>query len=105
MKTLERQLADYGNRQRELHGPISPDELIARLDRSHQLAPIRPPRRRGLWVAVAAAAVTLLVFGLGPLFFSDGDPPVADTIFLVAGRTHGLETLGQGQGVAVITPR
>ena len=30
MKTLERQLADYGDRQRELHGPISPDELVAR---------------------------------------------------------------------------
>jgi len=95
MKTLERQLADYGNRQRELHGPISPDELIARLERSHQLAPIRPPRRRGLWVAVAAAAVTLLVFGLGPLFFSDGDAPVADTVVPTTIRESTPTTLGE----------
>ncbi len=93
MKTLERQLADYGDRQRELHGPISPDELIARLEGSRQLAPIRPPRRRGLWVAVAAAAVTLLLFGLIPLLVTGNDPPVADTVVPT--------TLGE---VAPITP-
>ncbi len=30
MNTLERQLVDYGTRQRELHGPITPEELAAR---------------------------------------------------------------------------
>ena len=30
MKTLERQLADYGERQRELYGPISIDEIVTR---------------------------------------------------------------------------
>ena len=95
MKTLERQLAEYGNRQRELHGPISPDELIARLERSHQLAPIRPPRRRGLWVAVAAAAVTLLVFGLIPLLVTGNDPPVADTVVPTTLRESTPTTLGE----------
>ncbi len=30
MNTLERQLEVYGDHQRELHGPITPDELVAR---------------------------------------------------------------------------
>jgi hypothetical protein len=29
MNTLERQLADYGDLQRDLHGPLTPDGLIA----------------------------------------------------------------------------
>ena len=88
MKTLEHQLADYGHRQRELHGPISPDELISRLGQLDQIAPVRPIgvlrpppelRPRQPWsVAVAAAAAVLVLMGgvawlsptIGP------DPPV-----------------------------
>ena len=81
MKTLERQLADYGERQRELHGPISPDELTVTLGRSDQKAPMRPHPRRGLWIAVTAAAATLVGFGLIPLLMNTDTPSsVADTV-------------------------
>ena len=62
MKTLEHQLADYGEHQRELHGPISPEELVTRLGRTEDGAFVgslahRAPRRnldpvgggRSLW--------------------------------------------------------
>ena len=74
MKTLERQLADYGERQRELHGPISPDELTVTLGQSDQKAPLPPHRRRGLWIAVTSAAATLVVFGLMSLLVNTDTP-------------------------------
>ena len=81
MKTLERQLADYGERQRELHGPISPDELTVTLGQSDQKAPLPPHRRRGLWIAVTSAAATLVVFGLIPLLVNTDVPSsVADIV-------------------------
>lgn len=80
MKTLERQLADYGERQKELHGPISPDELAVTLGQSDQKAPLPPHRRQGLWIAVTAAAATLVVFGLIPLLLNTDTPSsAADT--------------------------
>jgi hypothetical protein len=42
MTTIERQLAQYGRRQRELHGPITSDELTTRLDRPDDPARIGP---------------------------------------------------------------
>ena len=81
MKTLERQLADYGERQRELHGPISPDELAVTLGQPDQKAPLPPHRRKGLWIAVTAALATLVVFGLIPLLVNTDTPAsVADTV-------------------------
>jgi hypothetical protein len=81
MKTLERQLADYGARQLELHGPISPEELAAtrspstpaphdvdepRVDylRQPDAAPPPIPHGRRGRVAVAIAAAAALVVGI-----------------------------------------
>ena len=81
MKTLESQLADYGERQRELHGPISPGELAVTLGQSDRKARLPSPRRRGLWVGVTSAAATLVVFGLiPPLVNSDTPSSVANTV-------------------------
>lgn len=62
MTTLERQLAQYGRRQRELHGPIGSDELVTRLDRPDD------PARIGPADVVAADADHFAVAAL------DGDP-------------------------------
>jgi len=55
-------------------------EIVALLD-SDALTPQVPRRspRRGIWVAVAAVIVTLLIVGVIPLLRSD-DPPPADTV-------------------------
>ena len=95
MKTLERQLADYGERQRELHGPISPDELTVVLGRSDRKAPSPPHRRRGLTIAVAAAAATLLMFGLIPLLVNTDAPSVADSIAPTTPAESTPTTLGE----------
>jgi len=55
MTTIERQLAQYGRRQRELHGPITSDELATRLDR------LDDPARIGPDDVLAADAVGLAI--------------------------------------------
>ncbi|NNF52998.1 MAG: hypothetical protein HKN03_01005 [Acidimicrobiales bacterium] len=89
MKTLEHQLADYGDRQRELHGPITAAELIVQIDQFAPVQPLRPvvqsarfrPPQQWL-VAVAAAAAVLVLVGAGAMLFrvTSSDSPVADTI-------------------------
>lgn len=70
MKTLEQQLADYGEHQKEFHGPISSQELVTRLGRTEDDvfvrvdSPSRRPattRRRRSWPIAAATAVAVLV--------------------------------------------
>ena len=95
MKTLERQLADYGERQRELHGPISADELTVVLGRSDRKAQSPPHRRRGLTIAVAAAAATLLMFGLIPLLVNTDAPSVADSVAPTTPAESTPATLGE----------
>ncbi len=92
MKTLEHQLADYGEHQRELHGPISPEELLTRLGRTEDgafvgvLSPSRPPaepRPGRRWpVAVASAAAVLVLVGGAALLLrvTGSDSPVATTL-------------------------
>ena len=56
-------------------------EIVARLETVPSLVPV-PQRsnRRGVWVAVAAAVITILLIGVVPLLTgSDGTPP-ADTV-------------------------
>lgn len=98
MNTLENQLADYGNQQRELHGPIATAELIvlrslvASVDTSvesgqseititdeavfelRQHVENRAPRPRKGWalIGAAVAATILLVAGLVVTNQSDG---------------------------------
>ena len=89
MKTLEHQLADYGNRQRELHGPISAEELTVRLRGIDQTAPVQPlqpmpqparfRRPQGWLVAVGAAAAVFVLAGATALLFrvTPSEAPVA----------------------------
>jgi hypothetical protein len=89
MKTLEHQLADYGNRQRELHGPISAEELTVRLGGIDQTAPVQPlhpmpqparfRRPQGWLVAVGAAAAVFVLAGATALLFrvTPSEAPVA----------------------------
>jgi hypothetical protein len=89
MKTLEHQLADYGNRQQELHGPISAEELTVRLGRIDQTAPVQPlhpmpqparfRRPQGWLVAVGAAAAVFVLLGATALLFrvTASEAPVA----------------------------
>lgn len=92
MKTLERQLADYGEFQTDLHGPISPDELTAQLRGPEGL---REPGRRRLrraFVMVAAAMVVAVLIG--------------GVAWLVAGSTQGdvihLPTVTTGPSVTSV---
>ena len=73
MKTLEHQLARYGDLQKELHGPVTVEELAMH-------ARATPPRqpRRGVWVAMAAAAVVFVVV-IPILLRSDGTSLPFDT--------------------------
>ena len=91
MKTLEHQLADYGEHQRELHGSISLDELFTAMDKSDQLGRVRPlgalppstglrVRRAWLVAAAAAAAVLILISGAALLLqVPASNSPVATT--------------------------
>jgi hypothetical protein len=95
MKTLEHQLADYGNRLRELHGPISAEELTVRLGGISEPTPVQPlhpmpqparlPRRQGWLVAlVSAAAVLVLIGGAAWLFPVDESAgPAFDSVAVV----------------------
>lgn len=119
MKTLEHQLADYGNRLRELHGPISAEELTERLGGIDQTARVQPlhsirqpgmlPRPQG-WLAalVSAAAVLVLIGGAAWLFRVDESAgPAFDSVALVppAGgwsRVPPDEAVFGGEGSQVI---
>jgi hypothetical protein len=109
MNTLERQLADYGDGQRELHGPITPDELIARgslaaapdtgvdsdqsgtgerrgsdLTVSDLRGPVEPaapmsPKRRTI-VAAAVAAALVVAVGIVVADSNDDSNVVTDAI-------------------------
>ena len=73
---LKKQMVEYGKQMLDAAPPITETELNTVLD--HEID-VRPRTRRlGPWVAVSAAAVTLVFFGLVALFVS-GDEPQADT--------------------------
>lgn len=96
--TIERQLADYGFWQRQLHGAVSADEVLERLRRTDMQVAIgaiqertrpasrtRPPRL----LRVAAVAAILVVFG-GAAFAlraTETDSDVSDS-----GQTRRVET-------------
>jgi len=53
--------------------------MTVSLGQSDQKAPLPPPRRRGVWVAIIAAAA-ILVFGLIPLLLNTNSPPTAGSL-------------------------
>jgi hypothetical protein len=81
MMSLEGQLADYGQLQEELFGPINVDEIASPTvpPRSVEVGkrPMRPKLGRGLTWAAAAFAVVLTLGGLY-LAFSGADDQVVD---------------------------
>jgi hypothetical protein len=81
MMSLEGQLADYGQLQEELFGPINVDEIagptVPRSTVDVGTRPMRPKLGRGLAWAAAAFAVVLTLGGLY-LAFSGADGQVVD---------------------------
>ena len=79
--SLERQLADYGQLQEEMFGPISVDEITSpAADQRRVTVGTRPPQTRlgrGIGWAVAAFVVVLTVGGLY-FAFSGEDGQVVD---------------------------
>ena len=74
MKTLEQQLADYGERVRELHPPIEAEDLHFELvARTESTSPVLPPTPK-VWIAIAVAAVALLFVGVIPTLVGPSDP-------------------------------
>lgn len=77
MKTLERQLADYGEFQRELHSPVTPNELTVRFEQPDRV--LGPSRRPPRWVYVVAAAVAIAAL-VGGVAWLTGDGTEDDVI-------------------------
>jgi hypothetical protein len=124
MKMLEHQLADYGNRQQELHGPISAEELTVRVGGIDQTAPVQPfhpmpqpaklRRPQGWLVAVGAAAAVFVLLGATTLLFRvtrEGSPvatsPPIDALSSLTWSRVPYDEVGFGpgleQGMASVT--
>ena len=73
MKTLERQLAEFGELHDQQWGPITADDVaITFVKGPVELVPAPPTRMRG-WVYAAAAAAVVLLLALIPLWQSSGE--------------------------------
>ena len=78
---LLEQLHSYYEHESSSQDPITDAEVRTLVDLSTQLRP--PPkrlRRGGVWVAVAAAVITVLIIGLIPLFAGEETPPVDSVV-------------------------
>lgn len=81
---LLQQLADYGAFHDEEQGYIDVDDVFATGDLVFPSdTPLQPARRRGnrtgVWVAIAAAVLTILLIGVIPWLLGDQGAPPADT--------------------------
>ena len=94
MKTLERQLADYGDYQRELHGPIDADEVHSPLIEGPVAKRLKI--RNGSLVAVAVDVYERLVGN--PRCQSDQQSirrAVVERVVVVVGTTCRLVICGR----------
>lgn len=78
---IQTQIRSHYRRMDDSQEPVGRDEIVARLD-----AETRPAlaRRRsvpyGVWVAIAAVVVTILVIGVIPILVGGDETPPADTV-------------------------
>ena len=79
---LMKQLAEYGAFHDEEQGYVDVADIFESSSLPSEaplLAIPRLSRRSGVWVAIAAAVITLLLAGLVPLLIYNDDQPAADT--------------------------
>lgn len=97
---LLQQLADYGAFHDEEQGYIDVDDVFAAgtsvspSDTSLRVAP-RRSSRFGVWVAIAAVVLTVLLIGVIPLLFNNDGTPPADTVVATTLAESAPTTLGE----------
>ncbi|HEX6221297.1 MAG TPA: hypothetical protein VF115_09400 [Acidimicrobiia bacterium] len=79
--SIQTQIRQHLQANDDVQAPIGFEEIISRLEPDASVAPAPAARYvRGIWVAAAAAVITLLLLGLIPLFSGSEQPRPADTL-------------------------
>jgi len=110
---LLQQLAEYGEFHDEEQGSIDVDDVftagnsVSPSDTALRVAP-RRSSRFGVWVAIAAVVLTVLLVGVIPLLFNNDGTPPADTVVTTTLAESTPTTLGESvpiPGTWSIVPR